>query len=248
MKVYYDNLNNLELKGVYVIRNLDNELLKIGICKNLKRRFKEIQNNFNFVGQNSNLKIECFIECDNNLEIEKYLHSKFKDYNYKNEWFKIKEISPILDAINKFKIKSSNNKNIRIEYTSDTRRYFYEIRKEKYIICDCESVEDALTKFKKLTSNCLFATTLHRFIKFKPYNNDDNINKSCVVIDGIQYTYEEYENIICEKYFSETKNSLDIILNKINNIDLNNINKKDKQVLRNTKQQLFELASLIKIL
>ena len=41
MKVYYDNLNNLELKGVYLIRNLDNELLKIGICKNLKRRLKK---------------------------------------------------------------------------------------------------------------------------------------------------------------------------------------------------------------
>lgn len=246
MKIYYDNLEDLELKGVYLIRNLDNKLLKIGICKNLKRRFKEIQNSFNFVGHNSNLKIECFIECDNNLEVEKRLHDKFKDCNYKNEWFDIKDISPILNVINKYNIKKSNNKDIKVLNISSTKRYYYEIKKEKYIICDCDSPEDALIKFKELTSNYLFAD--YRSMKFKPYNNDDGTNKSCVIFEGNQYTYEEFERITCERYYTTIKNDLNIISKKIDNIDLNDINIGDKSVLYCSKQRLFELASILKMI
>ena len=246
MKIYYDNLEDLELKGVYLIRNLDNKLLKIGICKNLKRRFKEIQNSFNFVGYNSNLKIECFIECDNNLEIEKRLHDKFKDCNYKNEWFNIKDITPLLDEINKYNIKKSNNKNTKVLDISSTKRYYYEIRKEKYIICDCESPEDAVIRFKELTSNYLFAN--YRSMKFKPYNNDDGINKPCVIFEENQYTYEEFEKITCERYYTAIKNDLNVISKKIENIDLNDINIADKSVLYYSKKLLPELALILKMI
>ena len=64
-----EDLENLNLKGVYLIRNLDNNMLKIGIANNLSRRFKEIENSFRFCGVVPNLKIECFIEYEHNYEL-----------------------------------------------------------------------------------------------------------------------------------------------------------------------------------
>lgn len=49
-KIHKENLEQLKLKGVYLIRNLDNGLLKIGACSNLNKRFSEIMVVLDFVG------------------------------------------------------------------------------------------------------------------------------------------------------------------------------------------------------
>jgi hypothetical protein len=98
-KIYYDDLESLNLKGLYLIRNIDNNKIKIGICSNLSRRFSEIENSFKFCGIDPNIKIECFIECIINYDLEQYLHKEFKEMNYQNEWFDIDNIGIILDKI-----------------------------------------------------------------------------------------------------------------------------------------------------
>lgn len=114
MKIYYDNLECLELKGVYLIRNLENRLLKIGICSNLKERYKSIKKQFSFCGTDPNLKIECFIEYGYNRELEAYLHKTFDNIRYKNEWFDIENIDIILNAIKNFKEPIKNIKKKRL--------------------------------------------------------------------------------------------------------------------------------------
>jgi hypothetical protein len=101
-KIYNKDLEYLESKGLYLIRNLDNNTLKIGICNNLSQRFKEIKRNFKFCGSIPNLKIECFVECKNNFMLEQYLHKEFKEINYQNEWFNIDDISIVLDKVNEY--------------------------------------------------------------------------------------------------------------------------------------------------
>ena len=100
--IYYSNLDKLDKKGLYCLRNLNNNMLKIGIANNLSRRFKEIQNNFKFCGAIPDLKIECFIEYTNNYKLEQYLHKEFKELNYQNEWFSIENINLVLKKVEEF--------------------------------------------------------------------------------------------------------------------------------------------------
>jgi hypothetical protein len=101
-KIYYDNLENLTLKGIYLIRNQYNNALKIGICSDLNRRFNEIKGSFKFCGLEPDLRIECFIETNNNYIIEQYLHKEFADVNYQNEWFSINDINIVLNKIKEY--------------------------------------------------------------------------------------------------------------------------------------------------
>ena len=101
-KLHYDGFENLEIKGVYLIRNEDNNKLKIGITNNLPRRLKEIRKSFQFCGTIPKLKIECYIEYKHNLELEQFLHKEFKEINYQNEWFVIDDIDIILEKLNDF--------------------------------------------------------------------------------------------------------------------------------------------------
>src|SRR5574344_617899 len=101
-KIYKNNFKECKEKGVYLIRNLDNGLLKIGKAKNLNRRFKEIKSSFKFCGNIPNLSIESFIEYNNNSELERYLHNTFEHNRIQNEWFDIENYQIVLNTIDSF--------------------------------------------------------------------------------------------------------------------------------------------------
>ncbi len=67
--------------SIYFIKNLDNELIKIGYSKNYERRVKDIKS-----WGNKNLKVLCVIEGDKNLE--KKIQQHFMNYQIEREWFK----------------------------------------------------------------------------------------------------------------------------------------------------------------
>ena len=109
-KIYKEDFDRCKNKGVYLIRNLDNGLLKIGKAKNINRRFKEIKSSFKFCGNTPNLKIESFIEYDNNGELESYFHNTFEHNRIQNEWFDILNSQVVLNDIESFvKLKSDKN-------------------------------------------------------------------------------------------------------------------------------------------
>lgn len=100
-----ENLQENNFRGVYLIRNLDNRLLKIGKCNNLARRFKEITRSFNFCGVEPKLEIEGFLEYDNEADLEMYLHEQFNEVKKQNEWFEINDIESVIAKIKNFKRK-----------------------------------------------------------------------------------------------------------------------------------------------
>ena len=64
-------------KGVYLIRNKQNGLLKIGRTNNIERRYGEIIKNFEFCGMSaSNIILEKFIECSEEVRLERELHKE----------------------------------------------------------------------------------------------------------------------------------------------------------------------------
>src|SRR5574344_379877 len=118
-KIYKNNFKECKDKGVYLIRNLDNGLLKIGKASNIIRRLNEIEGSFKFCGVVPRLNIEAFIEYDNNSKLESYFHKIFNDYRIQNEWFDIYDSNTVLDCISKFiepKVisKNTNNNNINL--------------------------------------------------------------------------------------------------------------------------------------
>lgn len=140
-KIHYSNFNELKVKGVYLIRNLDNKKLKIGITDNLPRRFKQINNSFSFCGVNTNLKIECYIEYEYNLELERYLHKNFEEFNYKNEWFSIENIEIILNKLDDF------TKIIPFEFKKQTIEIKEEVAKSH--ICSNKENKSLIDKYIK---------------------------------------------------------------------------------------------------
>lgn len=151
IKLYYNNLEELQKEGVYLIRNKDNDLLKIGYCNNLERRLKEIIKSFNFTGQDPQLKIECFIECKHYKELEKYLHNHFEEFRSKNEWFNINDISEVIEVSKKFKYIKRDKKEVRrirkIKSKSNNFKYYkcaIEFNKKEYniIFQDCKPYPD----------------------------------------------------------------------------------------------------------
>ena len=124
-----ENLQENNFRGVYLIRNLDNGLLKIGRCNNLARRFKEITKSFNFCGVKPKLEIECFLEYDNEIELELYLHEQFKEVREQNEWFEIEDIHIILEKLDSFKKKEiERKKKIKIGSKKKTEKHENQIK------------------------------------------------------------------------------------------------------------------------
>lgn len=135
-KLYCDNLESLELTGVYLLRNLDNKKLKIGSTENLNKRIKDIESNFRFCGIEPHLKAECFIEFKHNLELEKFLHKYLKQYNYMNEWFSIDDINIVLNEIKFFKDNDKIDFYTRDKYKNIYKQMIKQSEKENSFICD----------------------------------------------------------------------------------------------------------------
>lgn len=108
-KLYYKNVNKIKGEGVYLIRNLDNKTLKIGITNDISRRLNEIKKSFKFCGTIPKLEIECFIKYEHNAELEEYLHKQLKEFNHQNEWFNIDDINIVLEKLQDFKYKEPVN-------------------------------------------------------------------------------------------------------------------------------------------
>ena len=87
-------------KGVYLIRNKQNGLLKIGRTNNIERRYGEIVKSFEFCGMTaSNIILEKFIECSEEVRLERELHKELENYNVQNEWFDIKDYDIVEEAL-----------------------------------------------------------------------------------------------------------------------------------------------------
>ena len=87
-------------KGVYLIRNKQNGLLKIGRTNNIERRYGEIIKNFEFCGMSaSNIILEKFIECSEEVRLERELHKELENYNVQNDWFDIKDYDIVEEAL-----------------------------------------------------------------------------------------------------------------------------------------------------
>ena len=87
-------------KGVYLIRNKQNGLLKIGRTYNIERRYGEIVKSFEFCGMSaSNIILEKFIECSEEVRLERELHKELENYNVQNEWFDIKDYNIVEEAL-----------------------------------------------------------------------------------------------------------------------------------------------------
>lgn len=78
---------------VYFIRNKYTGYVKIGKTTDLRRRFKEIQNGFHFLGLDTHeLILEAIAYCPygvDNSKVETYYHQLFKDYRKNGEWFDV---------------------------------------------------------------------------------------------------------------------------------------------------------------
>ena len=84
--VYYKD-NYLQSDGVYIIKNINTSYYKIGISKNIHKRFRQLE-------LQSGCKLELtdwyLLDTNNPLnakDIEKKLHTKYKDDHVVGEWF-----------------------------------------------------------------------------------------------------------------------------------------------------------------
>ena len=119
-KIYKDYFTGCKNKGVYLIRNTDNGLLKIGKASDINRRFKEIKGSFKFCGNVPNLNIECYIEYKINSEFEWYFLNIFECDTVQNEWFDIENNHTVLDTIDNFlEIPINSEKKIRKSHSID---------------------------------------------------------------------------------------------------------------------------------
>ena len=112
-KIHFENLESIkDIKGVYLLRNLDTGKLKIGTTKDVTRRLQQIIKSFQFCGTIPKLEIECFIEYGYSLELERFLHKELEEYNYQNEWFNIYNINVVLNKLNIFEYQEKYTKEI----------------------------------------------------------------------------------------------------------------------------------------
>lgn len=119
LTILKENVFEKSKEGVYLIRNLDNGLLKIGKTNNFKRRFNEIINNFNFCGIEPKIQIEAFINYYDETKLESYLHKTFKSCRVKNEWFDIENKDIIFESLKNFdNVKDNKSKSYKNSYLS----------------------------------------------------------------------------------------------------------------------------------
>ena len=101
MDIIIENILDNKESCIYVIKNEENGLVKIGKASNINRRFCEIIKTFEFCGNKPNLTLEFIAPCKNNSFIESMLHKKYKDNRHQNEWFKV-DIKEVLDFTSKY--------------------------------------------------------------------------------------------------------------------------------------------------
>lgn len=229
-----EELKNLEKKGVYLIRNKRNNMLKIGVASNLKRRFSEIISQFKFCGSKDQLEIECFVEYENNYCLESYLHKEFKDYNYQNEWFDIKNINIVLDKVKEFnydnhiKLIEENDINKNTELKHDKIRY------ENKLTVNIKDVESVKYKEYKIyeqiypskiygniviRSKYVLGKDIEKDINskyFYPYRRNYTINYKEPIYDIENDLYEEDDNNIRMVKSEEEYNKLNSIFEEFN--------------------------------
>lgn len=142
-KIYYHNFDKLKNEiGLYLIRNSDNNKLKIGITNNLQRRLKEIQKSFQFCGVIPKLNVECFIKYEHNAELEEYLHKELKEFNHQNEWFSIDDINIVLNKIKNFEYKEIIK--LKNQYNPPERKIKKKVYKS-YTYYKYETIENSKT-------------------------------------------------------------------------------------------------------
>jgi len=95
---------------VYAISGRDDRLIKIGICKNLKKRLIGLQG-----GNPYKLKVIRQFIAEDAQRLEKVFHDLFSDFHVKGEWFKI-------NAAGRRWIKSLKNENGQI---TDCQYYYH---------------------------------------------------------------------------------------------------------------------------
>ena len=89
-----DNLENE--KGVYFVNIRNTSTFKIGITNKIKRRLKEFKTSNPFT-----IDLWFFLITPFPKQVENYLHDLFNFNRQSGEWFEIKTMAEILDAIEK---------------------------------------------------------------------------------------------------------------------------------------------------
>lgn len=73
---------------VYLIEDVNNNIYKIGVTRDLKKRLRNLQ-----TGNSNQISIKYTYETEYPFRIEQMLHNKFKEYKELNEWYNLpKEI------------------------------------------------------------------------------------------------------------------------------------------------------------
>lgn len=233
-KIHYKNFDRLKMKGVYLIRNLDNKTLKIGITDNLPRRYKEIIKTFNFCGSAPKLQIECYIEYIHNEELEKFLHKELQEFNYQNEWFSIDNIDIVLQKLSLFeyeKVIIKDNKykpKVRKIHKKVYKRYtYYKFKGDKDIFIRYkgnayDAVDYLNSIYYEITSDSRYHVDEYygeivnpeicSRIDFDPLKTFDKFNKDVIVkindknyVPFELYIFNEYKNTLKDK-LNQTKN------------------------------------------
>ena len=81
------------MKKVYLMKDNNNNLYKIGVSNNPQKRLKTFQ-----TGNAGDVELIYEIECDSPHIVEGTLHKYFRTYKVKNEWFDLDN-----EVVNNFK-------------------------------------------------------------------------------------------------------------------------------------------------
>lgn len=93
------NEKGLSGSGVYFLRNNKNNMVKIGMSKNINERLKTLYATAKHVGEvKPDLELINCVLCDRYSQLESDMHKLFKEYRVVGEWFDITE-DGIMDAI-----------------------------------------------------------------------------------------------------------------------------------------------------
>lgn len=69
---------------VYLIEDTNNNIYKIGVTKNLKKRLQNLQ-----TGNSNQISIKYTYKTEYPFRIEQMLHNKFNEYKELNEWYNL---------------------------------------------------------------------------------------------------------------------------------------------------------------
>lgn len=178
---------NREQGYVYLIRNNDNGLLKIGYTNNVDRRLKEIEKRFEFTGVKSNLVVEYLFEHEDYIGLETFLHKEFKKHRIQNEWFDIKDTDAVIEKGKGFvSNKKAEEKNIEND----------KIKTKDFLISKGygEEVVDILNNFYF----CL------RGKKIEVYLDDNKEEVISELVEYVSWSKEDFKQNIENELFSET--------------------------------------------